>query len=139
MGKIINIRMIPKGILIAILLALFAIPSWAQKAAGCFTSSGTRVPCGQRWVDSYNGVKYDCICNCAKTPPADCTKRSSSGSSTSNSGSSSADNVLLFIDVMNSVIDYSNNKDKEAAQREAELELIRVTEEKRIKIGRAHV
>ena len=128
-----NIRMIPKGLLTAILLALFAIPSWAQKANGCFTSSGTPVPCGTKWKDSYNGVEYECYCNCAKTPPAECTKKSSSGSSTSNSGSSSAENALMILNVVNSVIDYSNNQDKEAAQRAAELETIRVAEEKRIK------
>lgn len=133
MKSILNIGMIPKGLPIAILLSFFALPSWAQQAAGCFTSSGKPVPCGTRWTDSYNGVEYECYCNCAKTPPAECTKKSSSGSSSNNSGNSKAENTLLFFDAVNSVIDYSNNKDKEAAQRAAELELIKVTEEKRIK------
>jgi hypothetical protein len=137
MERIKKIRITPKGLLTALLLALFAIPSWAQQAVGCFTSTGRSQPCGSRWTDSHNGVAYDCFCNCSRTPPADCTTKSSSGSSTV-----SADNVFgsVFQNVLDAIINNNTaNKQAEldAKQKAAELAAQQAAEQKRIEEAKA--
>ena len=70
----------------------------AQGAAGCFTSKGLFVGCYESWTDEHDGVSYRCYCNCAKTPPAECTpiQNSTSGnrpSSTINSQKPDTENT----------------------------------------------
>lgn len=43
---------------------------WAQdipmEIGGCFSSNGSFKPCGSSWTDYYNGVAYNCFCDCPK-------------------------------------------------------------------------
>lgn len=79
-----------------ITLLLFSIvcinPCWAQVVppptkAGCFSSGGAYKPCGSRWSDSYNGVSYNCFCDCSSWSAQDCVPVS--GSTNTNSGQGS--------------------------------------------------
>jgi hypothetical protein len=49
----------------ASLLQAGSLPTPHPEKAGCYSMDGkTYYKCGQSWTDSYNGVVYDCRCNC---------------------------------------------------------------------------
>jgi hypothetical protein len=102
-GRIKNISIKSRRLLIAIALIIIALPCLAQiEAEGCFTSNGTFKPCWSKWTDSFNGVRYSCYCDCAKTPPADCTPESSSSGSSS---SGYSPEVQMAQDILQPVFD----------------------------------
>ena len=77
----------------------FVIPSRAQTPtkAGCFSVDGrTFHKCGQSWTDTYNGVVYDCTCNCSSRG-SDCKPRSKSNTSGGYSGGSPQQQIQMMI------------------------------------------
>ena len=77
----------------------FVIPSWAQTAekVGCFSVDGrTYHKCGQNWTDTYNGVVYDCTCNCPSRG-SDCKPRLKSNTSGGYSGGSPQQQIQQMI------------------------------------------
>jgi hypothetical protein len=80
-------KSIIKCLILALLPMIFSTLCKAQSAAGCFTSKGVFKGCYESWTDEYNGVSYRCYCNCAKTPPAECTPLQNSPAGTSSSSS----------------------------------------------------
>src|SRR3989339_704394 len=91
-----------KTILVAftiLLIPVFVIPTWAQTPAkaGCYSVDGrTYHPCGQSWTDTYNGVVYDCACNCSSRG-SDCTPRSKSNTTGGHSGGSTQHQIQMMI------------------------------------------
>ena len=99
-----NRKSIIKPAVIALLSVIFSIACQAQSAAGCFTSTGAFKPCGSSWDDTYNGVTYHCYCNCAKTPPAECSPSGSSSSSSSGRGSGYSPQVQMAHDLLQPLV-----------------------------------
>lgn len=85
-------KSISQRTILTLLPLIFSISCFAQSAAGCFTSKGVFKGCYESWTDEYNGVSYRCYCNCAKTPPAECTPVRTSSSGTSSSASTIKNN-----------------------------------------------
>ncbi len=91
-----------KRILFIALLFLFIIitnPCWAQvipipipEKIGCYTSGGAYQPCGSSWTDHYNGVEYNCRCDCSSPSAQDCFPIA--GPNNNNSGQGSISYLL---------------------------------------------
>lgn len=82
-----------------LILIPLIIPSWAQavEKVGCFSVDGrTNHPCGQSWSDTYNGVVYDCTCNCSSRG-SDCNPRSKSNTTGGYSGGSAQQQIQMMI------------------------------------------
>lgn len=48
--------------------AFAQLPTPIPEKVGCFSIDGKKFyKCGQSWTVSYNGVVYDCRCNCPDT------------------------------------------------------------------------
>jgi hypothetical protein len=100
-----------KGLFLAVLLVIFALPCHSQiQAVGCFSSDNKLKACGVHWTDYYNGVAYNCYCNCSVIPPAICTPGGSSGS-----GSGSGSGNLSGIDNKHSQFPIDNLYNGEAS------------------------
>ena len=77
----------------------FVISAWAQtpEKVGCFSVDGrTYHKCGQNWTDTYNGVVYDCTCNCPSRG-SDCKPRLKSNTSGGYSGGSPQQQIQMMI------------------------------------------
>jgi len=77
----------------------FVISAWAQtpEKVGCFSVDGrTYHKCGDRWTDTYNGVVYDCTCNCPSRG-SDCKPRLKSNTSGGYSGGSPQQQIQQMI------------------------------------------
>jgi len=77
----------------------FVISAWAQtpEKVGCFSVDGrTYHKCGDRWTDTYNGVVYDCTCNCPSRG-SDCKPRLKSNTSGGYSGGSPQQQIQMMI------------------------------------------
>lgn len=100
------------------------------QSEGCYDSQGNFKPCGSTWSEVKDGVPMTCYCNCALTPPYDC---SPTDGNNSNSYSSSAPSQQELNDYYNGqwsgylfeqadkefkkgLEDYNNHDCKSAAQ-----------------------
>jgi hypothetical protein len=80
---------------------------WAQtpEKVGCSSADGkTSHKCGDSWTDNYNGVVYDCKCNCP-SQGSDCIPRSQSGGNSSYSGSNQSAEMQLMQPLIESFFD----------------------------------
>ncbi|MEK6552412.1 MAG: hypothetical protein AABZ54_03060, partial [Bacteroidota bacterium] len=77
----------------------FVISAWAQtpEKVGCFSIDGkTYHKCGDSWTDTYNGVVYDCTCNCSSRG-SDCKPRLKSNTTGGYSGGSPQQQIQMMI------------------------------------------
>jgi hypothetical protein len=72
------------------LITLVSVQAQGIEKVACVDQSGRSVPCGGSWTVVYQGITYNCVCNCSGQD--DCTAVSSGSSSSSGSyGSGSSD------------------------------------------------
>jgi len=70
-------------LLLLIIVLAISVKCSAQECVGCYDSQGHYMPKGSRWTEEYNGVTYDCVCDCKSGNGVTSTPRNSSNINTS--------------------------------------------------------
>ena len=115
MKKPISHELVKGKLFITLLFILIASTNlcWAQvippvpppTKAGCFRFNMTYQPCGSSWTENYNGVTYNCFCDCSSITANDCVPSSSPGQAdpgqvnpgpVNNPGQENAGDVSIF-------------------------------------------
>lgn len=125
----------------AVLLMLISADCIAQECVGCYDSQGHYKAKGSSWTEVYNGVTYDCVCDCRSGNGVTSTPRGSQGSVNT---SFETDFKLMLVQAFIDFIFSDNSttisdeeriqKERQIKEQQEELERINAENEKQRKL-----